>query len=964
MCKPILYYVVLLCFIFGVKSLSAQNTFLNVYGSAGIDEAGSLIIPANNGSYYIAGTKGDSTIILNLDSTGALLWQRSFKLTVVPDQIMDLELTSDNYIVACGMGWTTSTGTGPATDRRGFVFKYDPVSNQVIWVSIASTSSLSAFNNVQETMPGGNYIAGGVYNFPQDGCSFVLDKNTGNSTSTIHGYQMQNAENFIGSAIVNNAIYMTGRNTWGGGFAGMRPAITKMSLSGAQLWCRMYVYSVATTARLYGTGLVADDSVLVMSITGNFSGTAAVYEGGMAKIDTSGSIIFAKRYSVSGYTNIAIREIINLPDGYLLAGYTVDPTRNLLLFKVDKQGEVLWGKTYGGASNDDFLSNTRTEIIFHNGYIWFVGRSQSFGSGDYDIIVAKTDANGDISNICGAFTVNNITVTKTDITNLYDGTQTLIETQNPFTFSSGTCTPFASNLLSQNITIDLGPDTTLCPGETLLLDATTAGGTYLWQDGSINATYTVTTAGTYWVEVMYNGCPYHDTVVVNYGGPPALDIFRDTVVCGSGPVTLYANYDSTTTGFAWFNGSSIPFMTVDTSGYYWGQAINACGTTTDTATVVFVNGNNLNLGSDTTLCPGEILLLDATTSGATYQWQNASTNPTYTVSTDGTYWVQITVTNCSFGDTINVAYDTAPQVSISNDTTICPGDSVTLTASSNLGGVVWSNASTNSSITVNSAGTYWAEASNGCGIAHEEVTVSMVNLQGVYLGPDTTICSGDTIILNAAVAGASYLWQNSSTDSTYTVTGAGEYSVAVSLGNCSTSDTIHFTSSALPDIQVSGDTSICPGEAVVISASTSSVSDQIVWPDSSTGNNYTATDTGIYIIYAVNGCGTSTDSVTISTGDCADEDCYFLVPTAFTPNDDGLNDRFTILHNCPVDLFQLMVFNRWGEKVYSTSNIDLAWDGFYKGEKVDLAVFVWQIHYRFAGETEVRKLKGNVTVIR
>jgi gliding motility-associated-like protein len=63
------------------------------------------------------------------------------------------------------------------------------------------------------------------------------------------------------------------------------------------------------------------------------------------------------------------------------------------------------------------------------------------------------------------------------------------------------------------------------------------------------------------------------------------------------------------------------------------------------------------LGNDTTLCQGDALILNATTPNATYQWQDNSTNPTYTVSQQGPYWVKVTVNNCSMTDTLKVEYE-------------------------------------------------------------------------------------------------------------------------------------------------------------------------------------------------------------------------------------------------------------------------------------------------------------------
>src|SRR5690606_15424578 len=78
----------------------------------------------------------------------------------------------------------------------------------------------------------------------------------------------------------------------------------------------------------------------------------------------------------------------------------------------------------------------------------------------------------------------------------------------------------------------------------------------------------------------------------------------------------------------------------------------------------------LNLGNDTALCQGETLTLYATTANATYLWQDNSTNPTFNVTQQGTYWVQVT-NNCgTTTDTINVSYNPIPTVNLGNDTTL------------------------------------------------------------------------------------------------------------------------------------------------------------------------------------------------------------------------------------------------------------------------------------------------------
>ncbi len=88
-----------------------------------------------------------------------------------------------------------------------------------------------------------------------------------------------------------------------------------------------------------------------------------------------------------------------------------------------------------------------------------------------------------------------------------------------------------------------------------------------------------------------------------------------------------------------------------------------------------------------------------------------------------------------------------------------------------------------------------------------------------------------------------------------------------------------------------------------------------------------------------------------------------LIPTAFSPNGDGVNDRFHIL-NKDIVKFDLQVYNRWGEKVYETSDPTEGWDGIYKGILQGMGVYVWTCTYQLSGQTKSSLAKGNVTLMR
>lgn len=93
--------------------------------------------------------------------------------------------------------------------------------------------------------------------------------------------------------------------------------------------------------------------------------------------------------------------------------------------------------------------------------------------------------------------------------------------------------------------------------------------------------------------------------------------------------------------------------------------------------------------------------------------------------------------------------------------------------------------------------------------------------------------------------------------------------------------------------------------------------------------------------------------------------CYtgVYIPTAFTPNNDGLNDLFRARVYGKTTSFKLEVYNRYGEKVFETTDPGAGWNGIYKGTPQSTAVFVWQCFYQLTGEKSAYK-KGTVALIR
>jgi uncharacterized protein Usg len=199
-------------------------------------------------------------------------------------------------------------------------------------------------------------------------------------------------------------------------------------------------------------------------------------------------------------------------------------------------------------------------------------------------------------------------------------------------------------------TVDMGNDTIICQGETLLLDATVPTATYLWQDNSTNPTFNAIQQGTYWVEVTTACETSSDTINVTYNPLPILDIGSNVTLCQGETLTLDANTLGAT--YLWQDNSTTATFNATQQGEYWVKTtVNNCSTT-DTININYNTIPTIFIGNDTTICQDNILTLDASTTNATYLWQENSTTPTFNVTQQGEYWVEVTVNNCSKTDTV------------------------------------------------------------------------------------------------------------------------------------------------------------------------------------------------------------------------------------------------------------------------------------------------------------------------
>jgi len=445
--------------------------------------------------------------------------------------------------------------------------------------------------------------------------------------------------------------------------------------------------------------------------------------------------------------------------------------------------------------------------------------------------------------------------------------------------------------------LNLGPDTAICGGNSYTIDATTAGATaYLWQDGSTNPTYTVTTPGTYWAQVIAGGCTLRDTVIVSNSSTGSLNLGNDTTICNGNTVLLNAA-TAGATSYLWQNNSTNSTYAVSSTGTYWAHVLAGGCMLSDTIVVTVGTTGSLNLGNDTTICSGNTVSLNATTVGATsYLWQDNSTNPNYTVSQTGTYWSRVNTGSCVSSDTIVITLNTPPAQSFNvNPAAVCAGQpvAVTYTGGSNAGASYTWNFNGATIISGSGQGPYqvrWNNAGtmnvkldvvdNGCTTTQvvQSFTVSLNVIADA--GPDVTVCSGGSVQLGAAnTSGHIYQWTPSlnlsaanisnPVYSSHNITAnpvVTQYIVTESDNGCSNSDTVIVTLNpvAATTISASGAITFCAGNSVTLTAD--SVFVNYLWNNSNTSNSITVSQSGTFSMGALdaNGCEYASNSIVVA----------------------------------------------------------------------------------------------------
>ena len=503
----------------------------------------------------------------------------------------------------------------------------------------------------------------------------------------------------------------------------------------------------------------------------------------------------------------------------------------------------------------------------------------------------------------------------------------------------------------------------ICPGESTTLTASQSL-TYAWANAN-NPNVILSTSPSFTVSPTVNTTYYvygnadTTTVTVQMKPVPYVHLGNDTVACATENLLLIAYSGGSFvqgTQFLWSTGNTTPFLTPTQSGTYWAQAtLNGC-VNRDTINVIINPNPVVNLGPDRGICPADSIVLNVSNANATYVWQDGSSNPTFTVKGSGTFYVTVSIGNCTKSDTVLITNAPAPVLNLGPNISVCSGTNVTLNANASNDSFLWSNGATSATISPTQSGNYSVIATLGNCQARDTVHVQFLPLPSINLGNDTMPCIGSQIMLNAAYPNATYQWQDNSQSATYAVQQSGLYHVSVTDANqCVDRDTIRITFVHMPHIEFY-DSTLCYGQHWELDITTLGAT--YLWQDKSTGPSFTIDGEGTYWAKATNACGTDSDTLQIKYEHC---DCYLFIPNTVTANGDNINETFhvTAKYGCDLSAYTFSLFDRWGQLIYESQNIETDW----VAGTTACDVYMYRIVYKFSNAPQKMEW-GKVLVLK
>jgi gliding motility-associated-like protein len=527
--------------------------------------------------------------------------------------------------------------------------------------------------------------------------------------------------------------------------------------------------------------------------------------------------------------------------------------------------------------------------------------------------------------------------------------------------------------------INLPDDSTFCDSVNMVINLNESDPSrqFAWSTLDSVASIHVKDTGTYWAKA-YNACGFDSAQFTALQLlTPVVQLPNDTLYCNDFTLGLKVGVSNNNEFYQWDEyeqGLVIGLtdsVTLSDPGSYVVKITNKCATVKDSITLRRLDPPSVKLPEDDTLCNTILIDLVASdpnsiTNQEGFLWNDNSTDTMLRVTAAGKYWVQVSNDCGTDSDTVVYSIKYNPQFSLGSDSVYCNAvkRDVDITQSEPTSLYFLNDVPFSGSTTLDQEGTYWFKIENYCGEYEEDITLGLLTSPSAQLPEDKVFCGAVTAttldVPDRSDNEESILWSDQSIGTSTVFTTEGKHWVQISNRCGVDSDTILFSVSNYPEVDLGEDTVLCGNFAIQLDAGYNPNYTYEWKPYGETSYSIFATEQVTYSVTVTNADGCeSGDDFTVGSG-CVS---YVHIPDAFTPNQDGVNESFKpVLVN--TQNFSMEIYNRWGERIFVTTDPNEGWDGTYQGKACDDGVYVYQIILETTEDLQPRNYSGVVNLVR
>jgi gliding motility-associated-like protein len=277
--------------------------------------------------------------------------------------------------------------------------------------------------------------------------------------------------------------------------------------------------------------------------------------------------------------------------------------------------------------------------------------------------------------------------------------------------------------------INIGADTAICPGGTIVLEAGLGWDNILWSTGQGVQQIEVNT-GSYSLTVELGTCTSSDSIIIAEVDLPVIDLGADTSICENSTLEIDPGYEG-----IWMPGGTLQAIEITETGNYQFTYFEGSCSVSDAILVDVYTMPNPNLIDSLVICEGQPVTLNA---GSVGIWSNGVEAQSILVGQPGYYEVQVSNGPCQIADGTQISMILLPDLNLPENTTICEFDYLRVDASAPQNQYYsWSTGDSTAVVIFNEAGEYSIEISNQCGTVTGGFEIA------------TMVCSSDIFIPTA-----------------------------------------------------------------------------------------------------------------------------------------------------------------------------------------------------------------------